>query len=883
MAHDYARFWKCALQVNPSTYSQQFQGQSHGLTEAAFNDSIVERCIANEITVVGIADHGNVANVDSLRAALESSGITVFPGFEIASTEKVHMVCLYPAGTPADKLNQYLGALGLPPAAVGTTASTLSCLEIARKVRDHGGFWFAAHITNANGLLKLNKDGGGLTHIWKDCDAVLAAQIPGDIAHLESNVRQIVENKNPDYSRSRPIALINAKDVKIGDDLNDPRSWTWFKMTTPSLAALTLACRDPQSRVRLPEQINPAFYSRIERIAIERGYLEDFDVSLSPNLNALVGGRGTGKSSLIEAIRFAFAIEPLGKDAQRAHKAIIDGNFAKEKAGIKITITSFQQNCERYTVVRYFGEPAKVLAEDGTVTDLAPADLMPGLEVYGQNELLAIVQDEHAKARLIGRFLRENDATTQALEQLRTSLAENRLELDQHEKRLADVDARLQQLPALLDRQKSFQKLGLETELKQIEVRESERTYVTEALAVAARLKKVAAEFKQSLSKIALPVRPAIGNESHDVLLTVMEAALTESTNALASSAQDAMQSAALADTKISEAQQSVNGLVAKDELVFNAAISNLPTMKGKSVAQLSTEYARVASDVGKLNPLKAQRVELEGQIVALRQTRIGLLEKLASTRNERWTALTKAVKSLNKRVDGHLRVEFEPERTRSPLKEFLLNCALENVGEKRLSWIDDAEALSIVDLVATLRQGAEALLARFKDAGMARSAADAIASIPSSVVRELEEIQLPERVDLLLNVSQESNTYRSVNRLSTGQQCTAILHLLLLDNPDPLVIDQPEDNLDNSFIAGHIVTQLRESKTARQFIFATHNANIPVFGDAEWIGVLEEKDGRGKIQALGSIDDDEVKVLAANILEGGREAFNRRKEKYNF
>jgi hypothetical protein len=73
----------------------------------------------------------------------------------------------------------------------------------------------------------------------------------------------------------------------------------------------------------------------------------------------------------------------------------------------------------------------------------------------------------------------------------------------------------------------------------------------------------------------------------------------------------------------------------------------------------------------------------------------------------------------------------------------------------------------------------------------------------------------------------------------------------------------------------------LRNSKTKRQFLFATHNANIPVFGDAEWIGVLQEHEGRARLQASGSIDANDVKTLAANILEGGREAFERRREKY--
>ncbi len=107
----------------------------------------------------------------------------------------------------------------------------------------------------------------------------------------------------------------------------------------------------------------------------------------------------------------------------------------------------------------------------------------------------------------------------------------------------------------------------------------------------------------------------------------------------------------------------------------------------------------------------------------------------------------------------------------------------------------------------------------------------------------------------------------------------------LLLQNLDPLIMDQPEDNLDNAFIAERIVTELRSAKIARQFIFATHNANIPVFGDAEWIGVFEASDGQAQMpnESQGAIDVPQVRDKAAVILEGGKAAFNQRKAKYGF
>jgi hypothetical protein len=97
--------------------------------------------------------------------------------------------------------------------------------------------------------------------------------------------------------------------------------------------------------------------------------------------------------------------------------------------------------------------------------------------------------------------------------------------------------------------------------------------------------------------------------------------------------------------------------------------------------------------------------------------------------------------------------------------------------------------------------------------------------------------------------------------------------------------MDQPEDNLDNAFIADRIVTELRQAKLNRQFVFATHNANIPVFGDAEWIGVFESVQGQAVLpeSAQGAIDVENVKEMAANILEGGQTAFNQRKLKYGY
>ncbi len=124
---------------------------------------------------------------------------------------------------------------------------------------------------------------------------------------------------------------------------------------------------------------------------------------------------------------------------------------------------------------------------------------------------------------------------------------------------------------------------------------------------------------------------------------------------------------------------------------------------------------------------------------------------------------------------------------------------------------------------------------------------------------------------------------------MSTGQKATAVLLLLLLESDAPLIVDQPEDDLDNRFITEGVVPRMREEKRRRQFVFSTHNANIPVLGDAELILGLkaqgEAEHGTASVpdEYMASIDSKEVRELVEEILEGGREAVEMRRLKYGF
>jgi len=305
-----ARFWKCALQVNPYSYIK-YRGTDHNLSEEEYNDKLLEICKKENIKIIGIANHGNVEDIDKIKDLMNQNNIIVFPGFEITSSEKTHFVALFSETTTTEELNRYLGALELTDTKYGERPSALSAEQILQKIEKLKGFIYAAHCTANNGILKEN-----LGHVWKS-KYLKAAQIPATIENLKGVkndfYRKVILNKNSDYLREEPIAVINAKDVEAPETLKDSKATCLIKMTEPNFEAFKLAFMDPKSRVRLNSDIAEKYYSRIETLSITGGYLDGININFSEHLNSVIGGRGTGKSTLLECIRYAFDVKPIGQ------------------------------------------------------------------------------------------------------------------------------------------------------------------------------------------------------------------------------------------------------------------------------------------------------------------------------------------------------------------------------------------------------------------------------------------------------------------------------------------------------------------------------------------------------------------------------------------
>lgn len=849
----FASYYKCALQVNPSSYAH-FRGNPTS-EETSYNAEILRKCRENNIEVVGLANHGNVDSSESLRELLINNGIVVFPGFEIMAAEKIHMVCLFPEDRTVSQLNRYLGAMGLDTAEQGNETSSLTCLQIAQKVLDEGGFWYAAHITSDNGILKIGK----LNTVWQS-DLLIAAQIPDSKENIDPNYKNILNNTDPQYKRPKAPAYINACDIAKPEDLDKETATTLIKMSEPSFQNFVMAFKDPDSRIRLNSEVETGYQSAIRSLKIFGGYLDGLVIEFSDNLVTIIGGRGTGKSTIINFIRYALDMPPKEKQRKRDFDEMIEHNLGA-MSRIELIVESNAQFGRVYKIIRRYNADPVIEDADGNVSSLRIEDIVPRIEIYGQNEIVESVRNPELINGIVLRLFTQDAAIQGQIQKAYQDLADNSVAIAKAEATIDADEGESADLPTLKEKLRYYEEAGLDKKVPLIEELTGEEALLetfgatiphqvvefTELIAESSdtipELAKLAQEYNQRLGKIKNDYVALIKwvAEQFSVIKKKWELKKAEK------------------DEEIRKSLAAVEGI------------------QDKSSAEIVADYSRLLKKVKKAEPVSKRLEETRRKIAQLENQRLTLIEACRKSWDSHVEAMTAQLKSLNKKkLKGVVRLSISFRQQKDLLVEKLLK--IDGIGERSISGIIEYKDFDAFTFADDVRKGADHIKDKYHLTPS--SAEKIIRGLSAKDIRDIEELIFPDQfvVELLVN-----GKYKSMGNLSKGQQCTAILHIILLENKDPLIVDQPEDNLDNSFIAEDLITAIRDNKIRRQYIFATHNANIPVFGDAELIVAMEEKDGAGVITegGIGSVDTETVKTQVIRILEGGEAAFKMREEKY--
>lgn len=877
-----AVFRRCALQVNPHGYGGAFRGRETQGDPRSHAEAIIAKAADINVSVLAVTDHNSVGGVAEFRDAAKGRGVTIFPGFELSSSEGIHILCIYPPDSRDEILERFLGEFGIRNTTPSSDLSKQSFKDILLEVRQQGGVAIAAHVTSEGGLFH-GRFGQPRIDAWRDPN-LLSIQIPGPIEDLPQDVRQIVKDKNPDYRRGHPasenlaIAVVNAKDVVIPEDLGHQSATCWIKMSEVTIEGFRQAFLDPGSRIRLNSDHEPEKHTELVSITWKGGFLDGTEAPLNPNLNVLIGGRGAGKSTIVESLRYALGMEPVGEEARKAHRGIVS-NVLRGGTQVSLRMRSYRPARAEYVIERTVPNPPVVRDGIGQVSNLSPVDILPHIEVYGQHEISELTGSPEKLTRLLDRFVERDSSLAERKADIRRDLERTRRSILDVQAELDLIDERLAALPGLEETLKRFREAKLEEQLREqsLLVREKQLLHL-----ISERLDP----FRECLGRLRqeIPIdRAFLLSESIEGLpskeiLSNADAVLGRLNNNMEDLARRFGEILRRADEGITDIRTRWRGREAEVQAKYEEILRGL-----ERSAVDATEFIRLRGEIESLRPLRDRRHLLQRGKKEHMERRRALRAEWEDLKAQEFRLLDRAAGQVGRILRGRVRVEVAAAGNRAPLSSLLRDEVGGRLSEA-IEALTKMENLSLPELADRCREGTDAVRTAY---GVPEGQARRLAKAPPEVLMRIEELELPPTTTIRLNTASANAppAWQALEELSTGQKATAVLLLLLIESDAPLVVDQPEDDLDNRFITEGVVPGMREEKRRRQFVFSTHNANIPVLGDAELILGLTPEGEKASINPdhIGSIDAKPVRDMVEDILEGGKDAFETRRRKYGF
>lgn len=606
-----------------------------------------------------------------------------------------------------------------------------------------------------------------------------------------------------------------------------------------------------------------------------------------------MGGRGTGKSTLIELLRFAFARDT-GDQFSASTKAKFErlrGTFSGdaeiqvgwESVPGQVDIISLRPDTPHEMLRGEVHDVAAYLKQI-PIQFYSQQQLSELTDIGGEGSLLAMV-DEVSSAELQAMKGRENTLRAEIVQIFAVS--------DQLQE-LRIVEKELTQELQELNRQWQARK-EVQVEAVQYQRAEMARQYFEKV-----RVQHV--EDIESLNELAkqLSDRGVLNSEkveawpradwfnSYTEEFVALRHNYAEKISALATAMQK--------DADKLERQQGGWDAVSEELSGITAGFLRACQERGlqhQDVARLQ--------EIDRLRQIKqANLEELLKKIAALKPqvARLGsMLDELHALWSEQLTVRTRIAQEITQKANYSIKVLIQPMADEERFQEVWEGMAPDRRARIGRAWTQIGTAF-FTDFQQHLLENKPALYSPWLHiknvlVGELPIPQD-LAGLDEDIRKHFVEQKSRWRVARLVRIEDKVNVelYRAdgtfvgstqSRALSEGQRNTAVLKLLLAQGDGPIVIDQPEDELDSNFIYHELVPLLRKVKNRRQLILTTHNANLPVNADTDLVFALDVKDGRGTPLAIGGLDQANSVNAVLNIMEGSAEAFKRRFEKYHF
>lgn len=928
-----AHFFRCDFQVHTPRDPNWVGTRPVSIKDReVWADGLVAACRSKGLDAVAITDHHDFALVPFVRdAAKRETGkngrpladkqrLIVFPGLELTLGVPCQALLILNADFPSERLDAVLTRLALPvvdskeaqlPDVQTINLALLSQLyeELDKDTWLRGHYIVFPNVTDKGHQSLLR------SHFhpkYRDMPCV-GGYLDGTVeTKVGEGNRQIFDGLNSEYGNKK-IALIQTSDSRSETYTDLGKFSTWIKWSVPTAEALRQACLAQESRI---SQIRPELPTIwVSRISVDNSmFLGPIELELNPQFNAIIGGRGTGKSTLLEYLRWALcdlptsvqSDEEIGDPASRQRR-LISTTLTPTDSTIEVHFTIneirhvVRRNATSGELSLKVGNAEFVKAREGEVRELLP------VQAYSQKQLSSVSVRIDELTRFVtsairrqlasldqriveaaGR-IRENYATLQRQRQVQAAI--HRLELA--EKSLAEQASNLRgSLEDVSDSDRGVLEDKPRYDAAQT-LAEGWHASATRGLDATERLHTAITSLVDEIQApgeypgaINTPLSNLAVNTAR--LLAELRDSLSAALETFRSNITDGSEHAVLYES------------VRKSIEEFNELYT---TVKDRSTAH-TTKLAELAEvekqhqDAGQ--QIRTQRAELQ----ALGQPDVEharLLHEMFGLMDHRADLLAEQSATLSELSGGLLRATLQrgqgmvsvAERFRgvvsgSGLRSNRIETVFEelkNEASPLATWetaVTELEALTVVDREAPLTSEQYPVLARL---GLPATELKRVAS-RLNADGWLSLALTPVTDHPRFEYRTKENEYIEFASASAGQQATALLRVLLAQPGPPLIIDQPEDDLDSEVVQ-EIVEQIWAAKHHRQLIFTSHNANLVVNGDAELVIYCDYRvrgeQSRGEIKEQGAIDLSSIREAITKVMEGGEKAFRLRKEKYGF
>ncbi len=880
------------------------------------------------IDCVAVTDHNTGAWVDGLKSELvriEEEGhpdfrrLHLFPGVEITANGGTHVLALFDPSKASSDVDRLLGAVGFRGVpGESDQASDSSVAQIAKIVSEHGGIAIPAHVDQARGLWEM--PGNTLKPVLT-ANSVFAVEV---VDPTEAKP-DLVHQHAPHWAE----VLGSDTHALAGGTVNVPGSrYTWIKMERPSIEGLRLALLDGRGfSVRRsddpdqPDQSLPTHH--VKAISISKARLmgngEPAKLEFSPWLNVLVGGRGTGKSTVLNCMRLAARREadldrldehsisrstfdrfnnvPRARDDDGGLREDTRIELVVSRDGVTHRISWDQAPKSDAKVVETHDDAHEWIA---STSQIVTADRFP-IRVFNQGQIAELASDNQAALRdLIDEGAGSQDCQRKLETARRTFLAtrarirEIQVELERTE----EVKVTLEDTVRALSR---IEEAGYATALQAFRVTERQEREIERHFAVA----------EQSVTQID---RVADQIQSEDILEAVFD---EDPSNDSDRSALDIVESLRCvvddAKTVLREASAAANGVINQQRETLQTSPWRTNTKQAQAAYDLAVEtlakeglgdarlHAELVQEQQRLNSEQDHLAELRLELDETQERANEQLGALLQARRALSDARSKFLSETLAHSD-YVQIRLVPygdnPRTIARSLRDALGIAddhrfLDDIGNTDESSSDSGLVHGLID---SLPQDPEERRIEFEKR-LESTRQEIVESVESDegfgghfinyLQRQHDRSEdfvdrmltwfPPDSLDVKHSLAADGKEFRPIGQGSAGQRSAAMLAFLLAHGDEPLVLDQPEDDLDNQLIFDLVVRQMSENKLRRQIIVVTHNPNIVVNGDAEMLHVLDFKNGECTVAESGSLQNAEMREQVCTVVEGGRFALEQR------